>query len=102
MPFLQTEQNSSSFPFERKTEEKKGKLIGKWKEGLYRLWVAKEDHTFELDEEALANIVVSGTCERQTHCSHICRRSVSQRKIFLLDFFLPLLESQWFIGLAWA
>lgn len=55
--------------------------------------VAKEDHTFELDEEALANIV----CQEHVKDKHIAVISVAgafrKGKSFLLDFFLRYLKA---------
>ena len=55
--------------------------------------VAKEDHTFELDEEALASIV----CQEHVKDKHIAVISVAgafrKGKSFLLDFFLRYLKS---------
>lgn len=55
--------------------------------------VAKEDHTFELDEEALASIV----CQDHVKDKHIAVISVAgafrKGKSFLLDFFLRYLKS---------
>jgi atlastin len=58
--------------------------------------VAKEDHTFELDEEALANIV----CQEHVKDKHIAVISVAgafrKGKSFLLDFFLRYLKANVF------
>lgn len=55
--------------------------------------VAKEDHTFELDEEALANIV----CQDHVKDRPIAVISVAgafrKGKSFLLDFFLRYLKA---------
>lgn len=55
--------------------------------------LAKEDHTFELDEEALANIV----CQEHVKDKHIAVISVAgafrKGKSFLLDFFLRYLKA---------
>ena len=55
--------------------------------------LAREDHTFELDEEALANIV----CQEHVKDKHIAVISVAgafrKGKSFLLDFFLRYLKA---------
>lgn len=55
--------------------------------------LAKEDHTFELDEEALASIV----CQDHVKDKHIAVVSVAgafrKGKSFLLDFLLRFLKS---------
>ena len=55
--------------------------------------VAKDDHTFELDEEALASIV----CQDNVKDKHIAVISVAgafrKGKSFLLDFFLRYLKA---------
>ena len=55
--------------------------------------LAKEDHSFELDEEALANIV----CQDHVKDKHIAVVSVAgafrKGKSFLLDFFLRYLKA---------